>query len=91
LLPGALGVALGIALLLAAAGGCDSEGTHRDQNYGTDVGASYQLPDGGARDSARAEVVAVDVREGATTPDANPDSGGAADAAADDAGTGASD
>jgi hypothetical protein len=83
------GALLGIALLLAGGVGCDSDGGHRDQNYGSDVGASYQLPDGGARDSASAEVVAADVRNDAT-PDAAPDAG--VDAAAEaDAPAGASD
>jgi len=65
--------ALSIALLLAPVGGCDSDGDHRDQNYGTDVGANYQLPDGGARDSGAAEVVAADVRDDATPESAGPD------------------
>jgi hypothetical protein len=48
----------GIALLLAAGSGCSLDKGQRDRNYGTDAGAGYQLPDGGARDSMvdRAEV-----------------------------------
>jgi hypothetical protein len=41
---------LGFALLLAG-GGCDSDSNLRDQYWGTDAGAGYQLPDGGRRDS----------------------------------------
>jgi hypothetical protein len=59
---------LGIALLLAAGSGCSSSKGHRDRNYGTDAGAGYQLPDGGARDSALD--AASEVR-----PDATPEAG----------------
>ncbi len=68
---------LAIALLLCGAAACSSDQGHRDQNYGTDVGAGYVLPDGGSRgDSAGVEVVGVgDVRADATTPDAGVDAG----------------
>jgi hypothetical protein len=42
--------ALGFALLLAGVG-CSSDSNLRDQNYGSDAGAGYQLPDGGKRDT----------------------------------------
>jgi hypothetical protein len=64
--------ALGIALLLAAGSGCSSDKEHRDKNYGTDAGAGYQLPDGGARDSV---IDADEVTTDATSDGAGDGSG----------------
>jgi hypothetical protein len=42
---------LGFALLLGSGGGCSSDDGPRDQNYGTDAGAGYRLPDASAKDA----------------------------------------
>ncbi len=63
--------ALGFAVLLGSSA-CSSDGDRRDQNYGTDAGAGYRLPDGG-RDTA------VDV-----SPEASSDAGAGADSASAD-------
>jgi hypothetical protein len=53
--------ALGFALLLAGAAGCSSDDGPRDQNYGTDAGAGYRLPDAGPRD-AGVDLPVLDVK-----------------------------
>jgi hypothetical protein len=62
--------ALGFALLLAGGPGCSSDGGPRDQNYGTDAGAGYRLPDAGPRD-AEADLPVLDVKM-----DVPPETGG---------------
>jgi hypothetical protein len=72
---------------------CSGDENRRDQNFGTDLGAGYQLPDGGpevaspsdAHDTA--DGGAADADTDAAGPDAAPDApvGTAPDAADDDA------
>ena len=60
--------------------GCSSS-THKDQNYGTDVGVGYQLPDGGLlRDSGSSTVDTRGSVEAATGDGAKEGAGNGADA-----------
>jgi hypothetical protein len=72
---------LAFALLLAA-GSCSTSSTPRDQSYGTDAGAGYQLPDAGPRDR-ELDAPVLDVKMD-VSPDAGAD--GPDDAAVDGAG-----
>jgi hypothetical protein len=73
-----MALGLATALSMSACGGDDSG--RRDQFYGTDVGANYQLPDGfldRMPDTGDAGDAALDAATGDDAP-----SGGTADAAA---------
>jgi hypothetical protein len=78
---------LGFALLLAG-GGCDSDSNLRDQFYGTDAGANYQIPDGGKRDTQVLMDAPVLEANNDTTPEDRPDAGADNAAEAADTSTG---